>query len=98
MTAAPAGLQAYRKIKKQHQLKRRHQQSHTQVPDSALLRLRDKREKGCISLIERSALHVLESQTAAQAQAAARAKAAMNRAAQADHETLTIAQTEARCA
>ncbi|KAL3133988.1 hypothetical protein ABBQ32_008428 [Trebouxia sp. C0010 RCD-2024] len=98
MTAAPAGLQAYRKIKKQHQLKRCDQQSHTQVPDSALplRRLRDKLEKGCISSVERSVLHVLESQTAAQAQAAARAKAAINRAAQADYEPLTVAQTEAR--
>ena len=41
---------------------------------------------------------MLETQTATQAQAAAKAKAGIKRAAQAEHEPLTSAQIEARCA
>ena len=52
----------------------------------------------CCSSTERHVLHMLETQTATQAQAAARAKAAIKRAAQLDHEPLNSAQIEARCA
>ena len=132
MAAPPAGLQAYQKREKHTQLKRSFQAHTPQVPDSALQRLRNKLDKGCIRYIcpqcrsaelprigsiyfclselqqsytaycysstERHVLRMLETQTATQAQAAANAKAAIKRAAQAERDPLTSAQIEARCA